>query len=424
MLLLVPILMLGSSVPHAPDTARTRWPLADYLALVESANPELIAARARSAAADARIGPAGRPSDPMLELGLMNRSLPRFGRRSPLAMDQVRIGQTVPAPGKLGASTGAARERAGAEEALVEEARTMLRWRTSELAIDLDRVDRTAALIRQSVPMLRGLEDVARARYAVGQAQQSDVLRAQLESARLVEELMGLEAERQATVAQLNAIARRAPSLPIDAVSLPPIADSVPVLAVLVDRALRDRPLLSARRGLRKAAAFDRRRSELERWPDLDLGLAYGQQPMFGGSGTDRMLSLTIGATVPIWSGSRQRQWRREAEAMEQMAAADIEMVRVETESRLGQLVAQVERDRRLMMLYRATVLPETRAAAASALSGYRTGVVDFEATLAGQLAVIRAETEVVRLASGRIRALAEIEYLSTLPLVSAGGVQ
>ena len=134
------------------------------------------------------------------------------------------------------------------------------------------------------------------------------------------------------------------------------------------------------------------------------------------------MLSITVGATLPIWSGSRQRQMRREAEAMERMAVAEIGVVGAETQGRLGELAAQTERDGRLTGLYVATVLPQTRVAAASALSGYQTGALDFEATLTGQLAVIRAEVEVVRLGSERIRALAEIEYLTTIPLVSAGG--
>ncbi len=422
MLSLVPILMIGSSAPSGPDTVRTRWTLTEYLALVEATNPEMVAARERANAANAKIGPASRPADPMVELGLMNRSLPRFGRSAPVAMDQIRIAQTVPAPGKLGASTGAARERAGAEAALVGEVGAVLRWRATELAVELDRVDRTLALLRQSVPVLRGLEDVARTRYSVGQGQQADVLRAQLESARLAEELMVLEAGRRATVVRLNTMGRRAPSMPIEAVVLPAVGDSIPAFALLVEQAGRDRPLLRARRGARQAAAFDRRRSELDRWPDLEVGLAYGQQPMFGGSGTDRMLSITVGATLPVWSGSRQRQLRHEAEAMERMAIADIEAVSAETQGRLGELAAQSDRDSRLTALYLATVLPETRVAAAAALSGYRTGGLDFEATLAGQLAVIRADVEVVRLGAERIRALAEIEYLTSIPLISAGG--
>ena len=33
--------------------------------------------------------------DPRIQLGLMNRSLPGFGKRSPLAMDQIQLMQMM-----------------------------------------------------------------------------------------------------------------------------------------------------------------------------------------------------------------------------------------------------------------------------------------------------------------------------------------
>ena len=415
MLSLIPMLAVGGSLLFGADTARTRWSLAEYLALVESANPDLIVARERLAAAEARVGPARRPPDPTIEFGLMNRSLPRFGKNSPVAMDQVRISQAIPTPGKLGAATSAARERGAAETNQVEEVRRLVRWRATVDFIELDRLDRSAALLDAFAPSLRSLGDVAGARYAVGQAEQADVIRAQLEAARFAEELVMLEADRQAAVARLNAMALRGPSARIDSVVLPPAPDTVPTIALLVDVALRNRPLLAAQRASYQAAGFERRRAYLERWPDLEVGLAYGQQPMFDGPGTDRMLSIMVGASLPIWSGSRQRQMRREAEAMERMAAADIRATQAETEARIGELAATANRAARLTTLYRGTLIPQTRIAAASALASYRTGGVDFEAVITGQLAVVRSELEVVRLAADRAQALAELEYLTAL---------
>ncbi|MFN0177187.1 MAG: TolC family protein [Gemmatimonadales bacterium] len=415
MLSFVPILAVGGSLLFHADTVRTRWSLADYLALVESASPELMVARERLTAAEARVGPARRLPDPMVELGLMNRSLPRFGKSSPVAMDQIRISQSIPTPGKLSTATSAARERGVVEANQVEEVRRLVRWRATMDFIELDRLDRIAALLGAFTPSLRSLGDVAGARYAVGEAEQTDVIRAQLETARFAEELAMLDADRQAAVSRLNAMAQRGPEARIDSVVLPAAPDSIPSVAVLVEVALRNRPLLAVRRAARQAADFDRRRAALERWPDLELGLAYGQQPMFDAPGTDRMLSIMVGASLPIWSGSRQRQMRREADALERMAAAEILATRAETEARIGELAAAVNRATRLAALYRGTLVPQSRIAAASALASYRAGGVDFEAVISGQLAVVRSELEVVRLAADRAQALAELEYLTAL---------
>ncbi|MDX2057358.1 MAG: hypothetical protein SFV24_06115 [Gemmatimonadales bacterium] len=109
MLSLAPLIAVGLSALAGTDTTRTRWTMAEYLAVVDAAHPELIVARERARAAEARIGPARRPPDPMVELGIMNRSLPGLGRSSPVAMDQIRFSQVVPIPGRLGAATDAAR---------------------------------------------------------------------------------------------------------------------------------------------------------------------------------------------------------------------------------------------------------------------------------------------------------------------------
>jgi len=415
MSLLVPLVVFSISLSVASDTTKTRWSLAEYLALVEANGPELVVARERLAAAEARIGPARRPPDPMIELGLMNRSLPGLGRSSPVAMDQVRITQSIPVPGRLAAAASAARERGAAEAGQVDEIRRLLRWRATSDLIELDRLDRTATVLDGFAPAFRALEDVTRSRYALGQAEQTDVIRAQLETARFTEELVTLDAERRAIVARLNAMARRPPDARIDAVVIPPAPDSVPAVGHLVETALRSRPLLAGRRSMRDAAGYERRRADLERWPDFEVGLAYGQQPMLDRSGTDRMISIMVGASLPIWSGSRQRQMRREAAAMERMAAADIVATEAETEARIGELAADADRAGRLAALYRGTLVPQSRSVTASALASYRTGGVDFESVVSGQLEVLRAELEVLRLDAERARALAELEYLTAI---------
>jgi outer membrane protein TolC len=424
MLFLQPIFAVGISMLARPDTIQTCFTLGEYLALVEATNPELSAAREREVAARARVGPIRRPPDPMIELELMNRSLPGFGRNSPVAMDQIRITQSIPTPGLLGAAAGAARQRVAAETAQIDELRRLLRWRTTVDLLELDRIDRTIALLASLGPTFSALRDVAKARYAVGQAEQPDVIRAQLETTRFAEELVTLRSERRATVARLNASALRPPDARIDLVVIPTQPDSGPPVLELVRRSLEGRPLLAARRASRQAAIFERRRAGLARWPEFQVGLAYGQQPMFQGTGTDRMISLMVGANLPIWSGSRQRQMRLEAEAMERMAAADVRAAEAETQARIGEVDAERDRAANLLALYRGTLLPETRAAAASALSSYRTGGVDFETAVSAQLAVVRAEVELVRLAAERSRSLAELDYLTagTILVGSEGG--
>ncbi|MGE3618242.1 MAG: TolC family protein, partial [Gemmatimonadales bacterium] len=370
MFLLLPVLAIGGSVAPAGDTTRVHFTQAAFVALVEAANPELTAAREARVVMSARIGPVHRLPDPMVELGIMNRSLPAFSRESPVAMDQIRVAQAIPLTGRIGAATHAAEARQSAAAAMVEETRRRLEWRAAADLVELDRLDRTAAVLAEFGPALASLEEIARSRYAVGQGVQTEVIRAQYEAARFAEELLSLTAARRGAVARLNALAGRPVDARIDSVTLTDPPADLPPLGALAARSARTRPLLVARSATRAAAGFEVRRADREQWPDLELSVTYGQQPMLDRSGTDRMVSLMVGARLPIWSGSRQREMRREAEAMERMAAADSATAEADTRARDGELAAVAERNTRLVALYRGTLIPQARAAAQSSLSG------------------------------------------------------
>ena len=58
--------------------------------------------------------------------------------------------------------------------------------------------------------------------------------------------------------------------------------------------------------------------------------------------GTNRMLSLMLGVSVPLWAGSRQFAMRRETAAMREMAEADLAAMEADTRGRVGELSDQV----------------------------------------------------------------------------------
>ena len=136
-------------------------------------------------------------------------------------------------------------------------ARRRVRWQATADLITVDRLDHTASLLASFASVLKSLGDVARSRYAVGQAEQTDVIRAQLETARFDEELITLRTDRQAAVARLNAIALRPPLARIDTIILPAPLDSLPSVTDLVNRSVRERPLLARVGGEVVAAAGD-----------------------------------------------------------------------------------------------------------------------------------------------------------------------
>jgi outer membrane protein TolC len=135
--------------------------------------------------------------------------------------------------------------------------------------------------------------------------------------------------------------------------------------------------------------------------------------------GTDRMGSLMLGASVPVFARSRQLRMRDEAAAMRDMAEAELATMRAGTLGRLGEAYAALLGARRLAALYRTTVLPQAHAASVSALASYRSGGVDFMTVVDDRMSVNRYRQELLALEAAEGRAWAELEMLVGRALVA-----
>lgn len=403
--------------PPAPaQTARDSLSLPAVYAAIETGTPRVAAARAAARAAAERIGPARRPPDPELQLGLMNREIPGFGLADPLGMNQVQLTQMIPTAGKLGLAEDVERSRADAAAARADEVRWEERSRAAMAFFELFAADHSTRIVRESRRLLRDLVRTTETMYAVGQSRQTDVLRAQVELARMDEELVRMEAMRAAAAARLDAVLDRPTEIPVPPTVEPAWPAELPSADSLVTLALARRPMLqAAQHGLRGAQAGERLAGR-ELWPDLELGLQYGWRG--AEDGTMHMASLMLGVRLPIWAGSRQKAMRREASAMREMAAADLRAMEAETRGRVGELVAAIARARRLRALYLGTILPQATTTAASAAAAYRVGGVDFMTLLDARMSVNTYRQAAVTAAAELGEAIAELEMLTATPLM------
>lgn len=401
--------LVQSLVPRL--AAQTPLRLGDLYAVLPAVSPRIAAADARARAAEARVAPSGLLPDPRLQFGLMNRELPGLGYADPLGMTQIQVMQMIPTAGKLGFAGRAASARAAAEQGRAREVSWEVRARAAMGFYEIYRMDRSLAVARETYRLLQDLAKIAETMYGVGEGRQADVLRAQVELARMHEEIARMEAERATAVAQVNALLVRAPDSSLGLAVFPLLPDSLPGLNELVADAIAHRPMVQAGEAELRAAEADARGARREIWPDLELGVQYGQRPMPGG-GTDRMASLMVGINLPIFAGSRQLAMRRETEAMRTMAQADLAEMQALTRGRVGELHVAIERARRLGDLYRATILPQAEAAVRSAQASYRVGAVDFMTLLDDQMTVNRYRQELIALDAERGSALAELEML------------
>jgi outer membrane protein TolC len=403
-------LAAGAEVRAQTPLPETEPRLGQVYRAVAAANPRIAAAGALALAAEARVAPARRPPDPQLQFGLMNRSLPGFGLSDPLGMNQVQLMQMVPFPGKLRMAGQAAAARAEAERARAADTHWEVRARAAMAFYELYQMDRSLQVAGETLRILQDLATTSRSMYAVGEGRQADVLRAQVEIARMSEDITRMRTERVSAAARLNALLAVDPATPVGTPVPPSFPDTLPVLDSLVAEAVRNRPMVQAGQAEVRAADAGARLARREIWPDLQLGVQYGQRPMDGE--TDRMLSLMVGVNLPIFAGSRQLAMRREASAMRRMAEWDLAAMEAETRGRLAELYAGAERARRLGELYERTILPQAHTTVAAALASYRVGAVDFMTLLDDQMTVNRYRQDLYALVAQRGQALAELEML------------
>jgi outer membrane protein TolC len=216
--------------------------------------------------------------------------------------------------------------------------------------------------------------------------------------------------------ASLDALRGRPTGSGIAIPVLPAFPDSAPALTTLQDIAEASRPMIRAGVNEVHAATAGEKLAAKEIWPDLQVGVQYGQRG--GEMGTERMGSLMLGASVPVFAKSRQNRMRDEAGAMRLMAEADLAAMRSETRARVASTHAALTRARALSRLYRSTIILQAEATAASALAAYRVGGVDFMTLLDDRMTVNRYRQELLELEAAEGKAWAELEMLTGRDLI------
>ena len=402
------------------DTTR-RLRLGAVFAAVSEGNPKAAAAQSLANAAQARIPAAGTLPDPELQLGFMNYELPSLRPMDPLGMVQLQVMQMLPVGGKLPLSSRIATHQAAAERERAADVAWEQRTRSAMAFYEVFAAEEGIDIASETRRLVQDVASIAHSMYEVGEGNQSDLLRAQVEIARMTEEIERMSAMREAAAAKLNALMDRTADARVDTVALPRFPDSAPSIDSLLSVALRTRPMIRAGEEEVAAAEAMSRRARRELIPDLVVGVQYGQRSAV--MGTKRIGSLMLGASVPLWAGRRQLKWREEADAMRAMSAADLAWMKADTRGRIGETLAMLNRSRRLADLYTGTVLPQAEAAVTSAVAAYRVGRIDFMNVLDNRMTVNRYRQELVTLRMEEGRAWAELEMLIGRELIDPWSV-
>jgi outer membrane protein TolC len=364
------IALLVAAVTSAPPAAWAQpvsvlpapVSLADVIRMAGERRDEVRAVRARIRAAEARPAIAASLADPMIAPSLDH---------VPFAMGGADVSFAIEQQIPLSGIRGHRRQSAMADV-------DRLRAESDRIGLDvaveaagaflmLYERRRTEALVAEQMAFARDVVAAANGRYASGTAPQSDVLRAEVEVARLAALARALVSEVRGAEAMLNTSLALDAHLPVPPLAPTALSQPVPPWS-LVKAELASRPELSAAR-----AAIARADADLQVMRDMFRPMATIRTGPAYTMAEGRGWMAMVGLSLPIWRG-KLRAGVAEAEAMREMVAADLgAMARmIEGEAALALNGLQAARDRQTAIT--TDVLPRARMAIDPAVAGYAAG--------------------------------------------------
>lgn len=399
------------AAPEAPRDAQ----LQELVAEASRNNPEIRAASHERLAARHRVSPAGALDDPMLEAGVLNVPLPDLRlNREEMTMKMLGLSQRLPFPGKRGLRRDIAAQNAESVAYAYEETVNRVARDVRVAYFELAFIVESARLVEKNKQVLEQFLKISESRYAVGQANQADVIKAQTQLSRMADELIKLGRERRVMEAELTLALGRESEAGAPVPAALRLREAPLQLEALREKALTQRPQLLGLQSMvdRSAAAVDLARKDY--YPDFDVKLSYGQRDRApDGMRRDDMLSLTVAINLPIWRGTKRDPQVAEAIAMQYQAMDMLQAQRNELSSKVRQQVANAEQSLKSARLYDTGILPLARLAVESSLAAYRVNRVDFLTLLDNQMTVLNYEISYASALSSYHKALAEIDLLT-----------
>lgn len=385
-------------------------------------NPDVRAQQEALDSARARPAQAQALPDPMFSVLYVNDGWSPTLGEMPMTTLGFMGSQVLPWPGKR-----ALREKIALKET-VAPAERLERQRLG-VAAGVRRAFWSLVLAQESLEVLheqaavwKEAEGVARARYAVGQGAQQDVLRAQLEITRFEQLRAEQEADIESRLAELSRLVGR--EVPRDCasgvhLSLRPEPRDLAALQAQAEAVL---PELRA-----GAAGVERQRLGIELAqrdfrPDLAVQAGYMNR-----GGLDPMWQAGVGVTLPLYR-RRRHAAVAEAEAGRRAAAFQVEAVRAQIRFRTREREAQLRAAERMATVYADGLLPQARLSYEASIASYQAGKVPFLTVLEALSTLYRDRIDHLRVlaAHERIKASiaeASLDATSEMPSGGAAGM-
>src|SRR5205807_4862167 len=296
--------------------------------------------------------------------------------------------QDIPYPGKRPLRARVAEQESESMEAQTDSIRRTVAGNLKMVYFQLAYIQQTLGILQRSDDLLNQVEQAAEARYRVGQGNQQDVLKAQLQHTKILQEVAHHHQEEgllEAQIKQLLGRSQESPDIVADNLSIRALPYSA------VELLQRDRELNPDVRSKQVSIRQQEAQVGLAHKnfrPDFNVQYSYQHTA----SEFRDYYMATFGIRLP----NRGRQKAELAEAQQNQERArrelDAESQRVLSEVQQHYVRAKTSEER--LKIYSDGLVPQSEATFQSALSAYRSNKQDFESLLSVFLDVLNLDLE------------------------------
>lgn len=387
--------------------------LENFIATVLKNNPSVMELQNRIKAVQEIPSQASSLADPMLMFGLQNMPVDTFSfNQEPVTQKTISISQAFPFPGKLGLKSEIAKKDIATNEYDLEEVKLDLVKRVKKTFFELCFVLAAMDITKENKKLLEQFVSIAETKYSVGKGIQQDVLKAQVELSKILDQLIVLEKLAGIEKARLNTLMNYLPQKPLTiprGITKTNFSFSVEELQSLAGS---NRPALSKINVLKEKYETEKKLAEKDYYPDFNVGFKYGQRQDNRLADRPDFVSAFVGINIPLWFESKQSKKVLETGHKVEMTKESYNKKKNQVYFNIKALIDKEAQGEKTIQLINQGILPQARQSLESALAGYSVDKVDFLTLLSNQVTLFKWEVKYHRELTEYEKTLAEIENI------------
>ena len=395
--------------------AEQTLPAEDLPALIATAvanNPELKSSQARWQMYTSKAKQSSALDDPMFMFKLQNlvaRQPFSLGGTDPQTAKVIGLSQQLPFWGKRALKQEVAEHEAESYRWAIEERKLELARMVKETYYQIWAVDKFAVIVDKNLKILADFVTIAESKYSVGQGVQQDIYKAGLEKSKMLDMQITLRQQRKSLEANLNYLLFRPGTIPVGTVNdfvLPQVSLSADQLN---ETAIKARPQIKSLTSLADKGLASHRLAQKEFYPDFNLAFEYMFREASMNDPGYNMFSLGVTFNLPFQQEKRHAMLA-ESTSETSMAAEELNGLKNSILLAINDTLAQMERRRSLIELYKGGIIPQAEQSLESAVISYRVNKVDFLTLLDGRLSLFNYERELYESQAEYMMKLAQLE--------------